>query len=1399
MADSNTQSDGQQNQNPTTKRSRVLRILAGLFGTIFALVLVAIVVAIWLVTSQSGAAFSLSMLDNLAGIKCQGVSGNLIQQLHIQHVEMHGKKLTFSADDVALQWQPKALMQRQIQLDYLRINSLDVSVADGDGQPATLPKTLQLPDLIKLLNADQLEIRQFQLSTLDEKAPHGHPQQFSALKASVSINNANYAVQFSGVTPWGNAALKGTLATKAPFNIQAQIDWAGLAIKQDGVTLPETKLNGSLSGNLSRLQVQAQLDTVDTPKSLKQNSSAGGQIQAVLTPFAILPIERLQLDLTSVNPAIFYKDAPKANLQLKADVQSSGNAKSPILRGHFLVKNSTPSTWNSGGIPAVLVNSDITLSEHKISWDATKIELEQGGLATGSGEFIFAASTAATKSQVTLPDLSAKFVISNVNLLRIDSRLKKTKLSGKIQAQNNNQELNIELHLQELNPSLNAKIHAEVSLNNQLRLKLQQLELSANDATLTAIGSIGLRDKQEFTLEGEAHNFNPARWIAVPDGHIASRFKLTGQVQRGWHVDAQLSELSGQFAGMDLRGESDFSAQQDHVLSIKKLDVNWGKSHLAAHGDWQLGAHPDLSRHEQLQINLAIPDLAALSHPFEKILSVSLQGSIFADGVLSGNAAQPSGHLTLKANQLAIPNVIYLDNMQANIALADGEQGKIEGNLTLAGLTTTAPQKNSKNSTDDGNLKIENLQANLAGTRHGHTIQLTAILPQNQQITLQAQGDLREANPTGVTGVHWAGNISALNLSGPLDFQLQSPFSLQISSSTVQMGEASWQGKLGRLHVEQIDWAHGQLKTRGQFTDIPVARVLKLWRADLPVGGKLLLDTSWQLDVGQQVTGQIQIQRTSGDLALQDAEHSQLIALGLQNVTVTASVGDHAFGDSMSQLLHQQFKIIMHAQGDQLGLIDLSLLSGLNKTEHGWELQRDAPFNGQATLQIKNIGWMSPLLGSGISLHGELDAQAQLNGSIDRPDYQAKISGKELQIAFTELGILLPNGTLDASIDDNQFNLNSLKFSQTMKRPPRHDGLNDLSWLNETGYVESTGSVNLLTGRGSISTHWQKFPFLQNPESWLVASGQAQLSESEKTWNLTGQLIADAAYFSVPKQASPKLSGDVIVLKKNDKRSNDKSGGLQTSLDFSISTGKNFIFVGRGIDTRLDGDIRIRSKNGGTLLATGSIQTAGGNYEGYGQQLAIDRGILNFQGPIDNPGLNIRAIRRGLPVEAGVEVVGTVAKPEVHLISEPNVPDPDKLSWMVLGRPSDQMAGSEATLLMSAAGAIFGSDSGGSVPGNIAHSLGLEDLSFGTTNTSPESQLPAQTVAGTVNSTTLPNDQVFSVGKRVAPNIVFSIERSLTDASNGLKLTWQLTRRFSIIGRAGSDTAIDGQYTFSFD
>ena len=41
----------------------------------------------------------------------------------------------------------------------------------------------------------------------------------------------------------------------------------------------------------------------------------------------------------------------------------------------------------------------------------------------------------------------------------------------------------------------------------------------------------------------------------------------------------------------------------------------------------------------------------------------------------------------------------------------------------------------------------------------------------------------------------------------------------------------------------------------------------------------------------------------------------------------------------------------------------------------------------------------------------------------------------------------------------------------------------------------------------------------------------------------------------------------------------------------------------------------------------GTVSTVGGSYRGYGQSLVIERGVVNFQGPLDAPGLNIVALR----------------------------------------------------------------------------------------------------------------------------------------------------------------------------
>ena len=319
-----------------------------------------------------------------------------------------------------------------------------------------------------------------------------------------------------------------------------------------------------------------------------------------------------------------------------------------------------------------------------------------------------------------------------------------------------------------------------------------------------------------------------------------------------------------------------------------------------------------------------------------------------------------------------------------------------------------------------------------------------------------------------------------------------------------------------------------------------------------------------------------------------------------------------------------------------------------------------------------------------------------------------------------------------------------------------------------------------------------------------MMSGDAKITQADRVWSLIGKLGADAAYFKLPKMPPPSLSSDVIVnqpIKLDPEQSDldaDKKG-FKTKLDLQIDMGPRFVFVGRGLNTALTGTMRMRMNDNGSLQASGSIATNGGQYEGYGQQLEIERGILKFQGSPSNPSLNVRALRKGLLVEAGVEVTGNVANPQVRLVSEPNVPDNDKISWLILGREADQLGVNDASLLLTAAGAIFGSDGSGNIPKDLARGLGFDEFSIGPAENGGSSKLPSQTIAGETTVGSVTNDNVLTIGWRMKPGLVLSIERGMSDASSALKASWQLGRRVRLVARTGTDVSLDVKYSFSFN
>ena len=130
---------------------------------------------------------------------------------------------------------------------------------------------------------------------------------------------------------------------------------------------------------------------------------------------------------------------------------------------------------------------------------------------------------------------------------------------------------------------------------------------------------------------------------------------------------------------------------------------------------------------------------------------------------------------------------------------------------------------------------------------------------------------------------------------------------------------------------------------------------------------------------------------------------------------------------------------------------------------------------------------------------------------------------------------------------------------------------------------------------------------------------------------------------------------------------------------------------------------------------SGELRVENGVYEAYGQKLDVRTGRLAFAGgPIDQPGLNVEAVRR--PAEGilvGARVRGTLKAPELTVFSEPTMPQQEQLSYLVLGRPLQSASDSESSAISRAALAL-GLRGGNFVSGRVNKNLGLDEFGIQT-------------------------------------------------------------------------------------
>ena len=444
----------------------------------------------------------------------------------------------------------------------------------------------------------------------------------------------------------------------------------------------------------------------------------------------------------------------------------------------------------------------------------------------------------------------------------------------------------------------------------------------------------------------------------------------------------------------------------------------------------------------------------------------------------------------------------------------------------------------------------------------------------------------------------------------------------------------------------------------------------------------------------------------------------------------------------------------------------------------------DSHLSGQLSAQLPRAGVWSRLAPPGWRVTGSLALDAQLGGTLGQPTWQGTLSGRNLSARSAVEGLAYTQGELDATLSSNRVDITRLTL-QGAGGPTRGGN------LLMTG--QATWSTADKAPRIRLNAHADKLNVSARADRRLTLSGTATATVAENTLTLRGQLRADQAQFTLPDEFAPTLGSDVVVRSNRSAQPPTRASGLRTDVAVDIDLGPAFDVRGQGLQTRLTGQLRVSSPPGSDAFGvTGEVRAASGTYRAYGQQLRIEEGVLRFSGPYDDPTLSILALRGTTNTprsvfgnddqQVGVKVTGSVRNPRMQLYASPELPDSEKLAWLVLGRPASG-AGAEAAIMQQAAMALLGNQVRG-LEGGLANGLGLDELGVSTS---------------TGNNGTNQASAAVTLGKRLSSRLYVTYQHSLDSTAGALNLFYDVSRRLTVRAQMGSESAIDLIFTLPHD
>jgi translocation and assembly module TamB len=662
----------------------------------------------------------------------------------------------------------------------------------------------------------------------------------------------------------------------------------------------------------------------------------------------------------------------------------------------------------------------------------------------------------------------------------------------------------------------------------------------------------------------------------------------------------------------------------------------------------------------------------------------------------------------------------------------DRVSGRLSASARLSG-TWQAPrgsvQAQAFRVTLPNRMMLASVTARASGTLDRH----------DGEIRAQAEGIDLVARLRGgwraTTG--WTGELYALRNAGAYPLELMQPASLAFSPGHAELGRLQARLAGGRLLVNQLVWSETRTASSGEVEGLPAQWLVLAAGLAERVRASMLLDGRWDLAAAPALSGTLSLRRRAGDLAVLPEE----LALELEKAEVQARFSEGALQATASF-------------GSRYGTADArGSLGGFGA---------DAPLDASARVQFAELrSLLQPFLEEA-RVDGRLAAHLHAGGTLGKVSLSGSLEGDGLALQIPPYGVFLRDGELRAALEGDRLRVTRFSIA------------------GSSGRLTASGTLPLRAQDGAhLDWRAESFGLLARPDLRLTVSGAGEARLEERRFSLSGALRAERGYLELRQDRLPQLGDDVVIVGQP-RAPAGKSARVPLALDVQLDLGEQLEVRGYGFEGRLAGRLQVETTKDGTLRAYGRIQAVNATFLAYGQRLQVDPGIAIFDGPLENPALQMTAWRRNQQVEAGVQISGTARAPRVQLVSQPPVPEAERLSWLVLGRAPGEATKADLGLLQAAAGALLARGDQMPLDRRIAQTFGVDEISL--------------RGSGQVG------DQVVAVGKRLSDRLYVSYEQGLGVAASALvKLDLALSQRWSVRAETGTSSGLGLFYRFSWD